>query len=104
MALTKPGSHGNQMLPVPRMPKVDFLDENKTLARWTFASDVREVQDREFDHWCGWFGLDEGAKPGWCEGKAIQANYSLPVAVGGLLRWLFQIPILKGSSQRSASG
>lgn len=54
---------GKGDLPVPGMPDVAWLDKAQTHARWTFASSDREGQDRDFDHWCGWFGFDETDEP-----------------------------------------
>ena len=48
-------------LPVIGMPRVEFVEEN--LARWTFATADRKVQEREFDYWGGWFGFDETDGP-----------------------------------------
>ncbi|MDB5540575.1 MAG: hypothetical protein JWQ89_2302 [Devosia sp.] len=56
-------------LPIPGMPKVEFLDEGKTLARWTFASADLAAQRAEFNHWLGWFGFDEGDQPHAVEGN-----------------------------------
>lgn len=47
--------------PEPGMPKVEFVEPD--LARWTFTSADREVQNLEFRYWCGWFGFDENDEP-----------------------------------------
>lgn len=47
--------------PQPGIPKVEFIEPD--LARWTFTSTDRGVQEAEFSHWCGWFGFDETDRP-----------------------------------------
>ena len=47
--------------PEPGMPKVEFIEPD--LARWTFTSTDRAVQQVEFSYWCGWFGFDEADRP-----------------------------------------
>ncbi|MDB5540502.1 MAG: hypothetical protein JWQ89_2229 [Devosia sp.] len=52
------------------MPKVEFLDENKTLARWTFANSHFATQRAQFRYWCGWFGFDPDDQPHEVVGNA----------------------------------
>jgi hypothetical protein len=69
VALRKRGGSVERALPVPGMPKVEFLDGNKTIARWTFTSADRASQEAEFNHWLGWFGFDEADRPHEVEGN-----------------------------------
>jgi hypothetical protein len=52
----------------PRQPTVMMIEGGKA-ARWTFDTDDRAEQQRQFDYWCGWFGFDESDEPERVEGQ-----------------------------------
>jgi hypothetical protein len=52
----------------PHQPVVEMI-ENGGAARWTFDTDDRAQQQRQFDYWCGWFGFSDAAEPERVEGR-----------------------------------
>lgn len=63
-------------LPQPGYPKLEWI-EDKVLARWTFTSDDRATQDREFNYWLGWFGYDEADRPEQVQGNVWLVRSSM---------------------------
>lgn len=57
-------------------PRVQWIEPHR-YAQWTFDTDDRDEQQRQFNCWCGWFGFDETDEPERVDGSVWLVRSSL---------------------------
>lgn len=62
----------------PDYPLVKLISPVENVYRWTFSTGDREIQDREFGYWKGWFGFDEDEQPHEVNGKVWLIRRRMP--------------------------